>query len=127
MNNIKRIFTEQRISERFIPTEDVEIKVLFSSDNPTLLGKKFPAKSIDISKEGFGLETCRKLIKNSVLDLLITFKSQQREYYLTGNVRWVKSASSSNQYKAGIVLRHRSDEKCDLNKWRNEFNSLIGL
>lgn len=126
MNNLKQFIVEKRISKRFIPTQDVEIKVLFSSDNPAFLGKTFPAKSIDISKEGFRLELCKKLVKNSVLDLVITFKDQQREYFLTGNVRWIKEMSKPDQFHAGVVLRDRTDENCDLDKWRSEFSTLIG-
>lgn len=127
MNNLKQYIVEKRISKRFIPTEDVEIKVLFSSENPAFLGKTFPAKSIDISKEGFCLETCRKLVKNSVLDMVINFKEQNRKYVLTGNVRWIKEMDKPDKFRAGIVLRERTDEDCDLNKWRSEFSSLISL
>ena len=125
MQKIKDIFAGNKNREHYKRSQGIEIKVIFSSENPAFLGKTFPTQNVDVSKEGFRLELCRELVMNSVLDMLIKVKGHKHQYHLTGNVRWIKSTSKQDHYYAGIVLRHRSDELSDLDNWRRDFNKLI--
>lgn len=121
MVSLPNILTDRRISERYRHTDNIEIKVLFTSENPMILGKTIPARCIDVSKDGIRLELCKSLVKNSVLDIVIKLTGSSRRYFLTGNIRWIHPVDRPGYYTMGLMLRDRADVHTDFEKWRKEF------
>ena len=124
MQSLKKL-VEKRISKRYKASDDLQVKIVFSSENPGFLGRNIPTKSVDLSKEGFRLELCKKPVNNSVIDFQVTFKNDIRIYNLTGNVRWIKPAEKPENFDVGIVLRLRTDEVCDLAEWQKDYRDFV--
>lgn len=123
MNPIARHSNATMDINQLVSSEDIEIKVLFSSDNPVLLGKTFQSQKIYVSKQKLTLEVCREIVLNSVLDMAVTLKKAGKQYRLTGNVRDCAPLSKPNHYHLGIVLRERADAPTDYTAWSRHFKN----
>ena len=117
----KRIL-QQGMQDRYLTTQDVDVKVLFSSENPSLLGKSLSTQAIDVSPRGFRLEVTHPVEIDSVLDVVVLIKGEYRSYNLTGNVRW-RLPHKPGVYQIGLVLRERADVRSDFSAWKAEFES----
>ena len=106
-----------------LSSDDIEIKVLFSSDNPVLLGKTFKSQKIYVSKQKLTIEVCREIVLNSVLDMAVTLKNIGKQYRLTGNVRHCAPLAKPDHYHLDIVLRERADEPTDFIAWNKNFKN----
>ena len=104
----------------YISAQDAEVKILFSSENPSLLGKKIHTTAVEMSPKGLRLEVAHAIEIDSVLDIVVKFKNTDREYYLTGNVRW-RVPSVSGEYHIGLILRERTDVASDFKAWKRNF------
>ena len=107
-------------SRHYITSENVTVKILFSSENPVILGKQF--KTIDISKNSLRLEIAHSIEVGSVLDIALTIDGSKLRYNLTGNVRWRLPAATPGVYQLGLVLRERTDTLSDLKAWQQHFD-----
>lgn len=119
MKNLKQLFT-RKTPEHFISAHDTNVKILFSSENPALLGKTMNTTAIEISPKSIRLEVAHAIEIDSVLDIEIQLNSSGRSYNLTGNVRW-RLPSTRGQYHIVLVLRERRDIRSDLNAWQSNF------
>ncbi len=115
----KNIF-EKRKGQQYISALDAEVKILFSSENPSLLGKKIKTTAIEMSPKGLRLEVEHAIEIDSVLDIVVSFKNSERKYYLTGNVRW-RVPSVDGDYHIGLILRERTDVTSDFKAWKKNF------
>ena len=106
-----------------LSSDDIEIKVLFSSNNPVLLGKTFKSQKIYVSRQKLTIEVCREIAMNSVLDMAVTLKHAGKQYRLTGNVRDCAPLAKPDHYHLGIVLRERTDAPSDFNDWNKNFKT----
>jgi len=95
--------------DHFVCSKGTEVKILFSSENPSLLGKTVKTTAIEMSPKSI-----------SVLDIVVKLDSSDRSYNLTGNVRW-RLPSSHGQYHIVLVLRERCDIRSDLKAWKSNF------
>lgn len=109
---------ERRRDTRFLVDDSFQVKVLFSSDEPRMLGKKFQCSPIDVSKGGLQLTSQDAIIVNSVLDLSITVAGSDKEFLLTGDVKWCRQNKSSFHYAVGIQLKTRAGTPTDLDEWK---------
>ena len=114
----KRIF--ERKADQFVSSADTEIKILFSSENPSMLGKTISTTALELSPKSLRLEVGYPIEIDSVLDIVVHVNNTGKEYYLTGNVRW-RIPSKSDQFHIGLVLRERSDVVSDLKDWKHDF------
>ncbi|TNF33345.1 MAG: PilZ domain-containing protein [Gammaproteobacteria bacterium] len=114
---------ERRAEARYSRTEHISLKIVFSSENPGLLGKNLDGKTVDVSASGLGLVLDRPIQVDSVLDVWVTLKDQNKKYFLTGNVRWCSELEVGGAYKIGLVLRERTDTVTDLAAWRTVFKN----
>ena len=114
-------FEDRREDERFNQKEDVSLKIVFSSENPGLLGKKLSAETLDISASGLRIALPCKIKIDSVLDVWMTFNKDNKKYFLTGNVRWCRENTEGAGYLVGLVLRERTDTVTDLASWKKNF------
>jgi hypothetical protein len=123
MNPLVKNTTQKHDARLQMSSDDIEIKVLFSSDNPALLGKTFKSQKIQVSRQKLTLEVCREIVLNSVLDMTVTLKNIGRQYRLTGNVRACAPLDKPDHYHLGIVLRERADEPTDFTDWNRNFKN----
>ncbi len=122
MISLKKHFRKRNMP-RYIPSRKTEVQILFSSENPSLLGKTIKATAVEMSPKGIRLDVAHPIAIDSVLDIVIRMEGIEKEYYLTGNVRWrVPSPSSDEHYHIGLVLRERTDEPSDFKQWKAHFN-----
>ncbi len=111
-------FEERRGAKRHQAQEALNLKIVFSSENPGLLGRTISGSTVDISASGLRIEMKQKIKMDSVLDVWVTLKDNHKKYFLTGNVRWCSEANADGIYQIGVVLRERSDTVTDLDGWR---------
>lgn len=109
---------DRRGASRFDSKEALDLKIVFSSENPNLLGKRICGSTLDISASGLRIELNQQIKLDSVLDVWVTLKDSNKKYFLTGNVRWCKQLGEQGNYQIGVVLRERSDTITDLGSWR---------
>lgn len=124
MRNLSKRLFDRRKSEQFVTTDGAEVKILFSSENPSLLGKTIDTTTIEMSPRGLRLEVGYPIEIDSVLDVVVRIKNTNREYYLTGNVRW-RLPSTVGLYHVVLVFRERSDIRSDLKAWKANFDHNI--
>ena len=108
---------ERRQAVRYLVDDNFEVKILFTSDNPKVLGKKFSCSAVDISKTGLQINAEQPLAIKSVLDLSIAVKDSGREYLVTGDVKWCKPTTGIS-HAIGIQLKSRSGTNTDLDAWK---------
>ncbi len=112
---------ERRSAQRYQLQEAMELKIVFSSENPNLLGKKLCGSTVDVSATGLRLELNQQIKIDSVLDVWVTLKDNNKRYFLTGNVRWCTEMEVGGFYQIGVILRERSDTVTDLQSWHTVF------
>ena len=116
-------YEDRRADPRIELQADLTVKIVFSSTAPSLLGKNLDSKTVDISASGLRISLDRPIEIDSVLDVWVTMKKQNKKYFLTGNVRWCNETDQLGVYHAGVVLRERTDTITDLRSWRKHFKS----
>ena len=114
-------FEERRADKRFIKSEGISLKIVFSSENPGLLGKTMTGETLDVSASGMRISMEREIKVDSVLDVWVTLHDENKKYFLTGNVRWCRASESGDGYQVGLVLRERTDTVTDLVSWQQFF------
>ena len=119
MNN----FEERRADKRVDQKEAISLKIVFSSENPGLLGKNLSGETLDISASGLRISLPCAIKVDSVLDVWVTFHNENKKYFLTGNVRWCREDTEVGGFLVGLVLRERSDTITDLADWKENFKA----
>ena len=120
MKNIaQRLFTFNS-DIGYIAPQHTKIKVLFSSENPSLLGKTMKTTAIELSPKSIRLELDHAAEVDSVLDIEVQLNNTDRTYNLTGNVRY-RMPSIRGQYQVLLALRERTDIRSDLKEWKASF------
>ena len=114
---------ERRTEERFVLSEELSMKIVFSSENPGLLGKTLDGSTVDVSASGLRIRLNQPVQMDSVLDVWVNLKEQNKKYFLTGNVRWCSETEVGGIYQVGLVLRERTDTITDLASWQAQFKS----
>lgn len=114
-------YEERRSDQRIQQNENVSLKIVFSSENPGLLGKNLSGETLDISASGMRLALPFVIKVDSVLDVWMTLHDENKKYFLTGNVRWCRPNPDSAGYLIGLVLRERTDTITDLASWKEQF------
>ncbi len=109
---------ERRVDERVTQTAAFSLKIIFTSDNPSLLGKSLYGSTIDVSASGLKLSLQNELPVGSTIDVVITLKGNPRQYFLSGKVRWCKKADDGANYHVGIALQDLINTDTDYKAWR---------
>ncbi|MCW9012239.1 MAG: PilZ domain-containing protein [Gammaproteobacteria bacterium] len=121
VDRVANNFDDRRSDTRYEMSEDFNLKIVFSSENPGLLGKTISGATVDVSASGLRLALSTPIKLDSVLDVWVTLKQNNKKYFLTGNVRWCNESDVAGIYQIGLVLRERSDTITDLTSWREMF------
>jgi len=120
MKKIVQNLFKKKSEPHFISATGTEVKILFSSENPSLLGKTVKTTAIELSPRGIRLEVEHAIEIDSVLDILVKLDGSPRTYNLTGNVRY-RLPSAKGQFHIVLVLRERMDIRSDLKAWKANF------
>jgi len=115
----QRLF-KKNTDDHFVSAVGTNVKILFSSENPSLLGKTMQTTAIEMSPRSIRLEVAHPIEIDSVLDIVVKLDSSDRSYNLTGNVRW-RLPSTRGQYHIVLVLRERRDIRSDFKAWKSNF------
>jgi hypothetical protein len=126
MKKIVQRLLQKKPEPQFIATEGTEVKILFSSENPSMLGKTMKTTAIELSPRGIRLEVEQALAIGSVLDISVKLAGNNRAYHLTGNVHY-RLPSPKGHYHIVLALRERSDIRSDLNAWKSNFEKNVYL
>lgn len=114
-------YDERRAHQRFESSEEISLKIVFSSENPGLLGRTLSGSTLDVSAGGLRLALNHPIKVDSVLDVWVTLKEQKRKFFLTGNVRWCNESDKPGIYQIGLILRERTDTVTDFRSWQEAF------
>lgn len=120
-DKVGKLAEERRGATRYQQKEALDMKIAFSSENPNLLGKTVCGSTVDVSASGLRIELNQQIKIDSVLDVWVRLKDNNKRYFLTGNVRWCGEVEENGNYQVGVVLRERSDTVTDLSSWRAVF------
>ncbi len=121
MKNFALRLFKKNTEDHFVSAVGTHVKILFSSENPSLLGKTMKTTAIEISPHSIRLEVSSPIEIDSVLDIEVKLDSSERSYNLTGNVRW-RLPSTRGQYHIVLVLRERGDIRSDFRSWKDNFS-----
>ena len=113
-------FEERRIFRRKQQSYAVQLKIVFSSDNPRALGQVLDGSTVDVSASGLRLAMPQPLSVGSTIDIKVTLDRDFREYYLSAVVRWCKEMDDGS-YQAGAELQDVSDMPTDYRAWKKMF------
>lgn len=116
-------FEDRRSDVRHETNEELSLKIVFSSENPGLLGKKLSGETLDVSASGLRILLPVAIKLDSVLDVWVTLHNENTKYFLTGNVRWCRENDEGEGYLIGLVLRERTDTITDLSGWKKKMKS----
>lgn len=113
MPNINR-----RSDVRHKQQEPLSLTIIFTSQNPRLLGKTLKGSTIDISSSGLQIMLGTALPPNSTIDMSVTLKDNPDKFFLSGKVRWCNEAEEPDTYKIGIALQDLINTDTDYKRWR---------
>lgn len=123
MGSSKSDHDERRAEQRYEQKQALSVKIVFSSENPGLLGKTIDGSTLDVSGSGLRIQLNQPVEMDSVLDVWVSRKENNTKYFLTGNVRWCNETERGGIYQVGLVLRERSDTVTDLSSWQASFKT----
>ena len=109
---------ERRVDTRIEDHSVLELKIMFASEAPGLLGKNVSGSTVDVSASGLGLSLNCEVPVDSTLDLRVTLKDDFKKFFLSGKVRWCKPSSESGMFQVGVALHERTDVDTDLDNWK---------
>ena len=113
MSNIER-----RADERHEQQEAISLTIIFTSQNPGLLGRTLKGSTIDISSSGLRIQLGTALPPSSTIDMSIALKGNSDKFFLSGKVRWCKETEEAGVYQIGIVLQDLLNTATDYKRWR---------
>ena len=115
-------YDERRADARTENHTVKELKILFASETPGLLGRNVSASTVDVSATGLGISLNCNIPVNSTLDMRVTLDGEFKKYFLSGKVRWCRSSDVDGQYLVGLALHERTDVATDLDSWKEEMS-----
>ena len=108
----------RRADKRHKHHEALSLTIIFSSQNPGLLGKTVRGSTIDISASGLRIELGTALPPNSTIDVSIALKDNPEKFFLSGKVRWCRDTEEEGIYQIGIALKDLINTETDYKRWR---------
>lgn len=112
---------ERRVDERITQAEAFSLKIIFTSENPSFLGKSLYGSTIDISASGLRLSLQNELPIDSTIDVIVTLKGSPKQYFLSGKVRWCEKADDKGNFHVGIALQDLINTDTDYQDWQVAF------
>lgn len=113
----------RRADKRVNQKEAVKLTIIFTSQNPGLLGRSIKGATIDVSVSGLRITLGTALPPDSTIDMSVTLKDDPDAYFLSGKVRWCRETEEAGTYQAGIVLQDLINTETDYKRWRKNLKS----
>ena len=110
--------TNRRSDNRHEQQEALSLTIIFTSQNPGLLGKTLQGSTVDISASGLRIMLKSALPAESTIDMSIVLKGDAEKYFLSGKVRWCREMVEEGTYQIGIVLQDLINTETDYKRWR---------
>lgn len=108
-----------RRSDKRIPQKEaLKLTIIFTSQNPGLLGRSLTGSTIDISATGLQITMGTALPPDSTIDMSVTLKDDPDKYFLSGKIRWCRESEEEGMYQIGIVLQDLINTETDYKRWR---------
>jgi hypothetical protein len=108
----------RRSESRHTQQEALSLTIVFTSQNPGLLGRTLKGSTIDISSSGLRITLGTALPPDSTIDMSIALKDHAEKFFLSGKVRWCKETETAGSYQVGIVLQDLYNTDTDYKRWR---------
>ena len=108
----------RRADTRHIQHEALSLTIIFTSQNPGLLGRTLKGSTIDISASGLRIMMGTALPPDSTIDMSIALKDNPDKFFLSGKVRWCRETTEEGTYQVGIVLQDLINTETDYKRWR---------
>lgn len=108
-----RFDQENRKEYRRTSTERLFVQVVEASD-PDLVGTTLSCHTLDVSSGGLRVQCSEYIPAGCQLDLWIDNSARPGKFFLTSDVRWVRSVD--DQYEMGVALHEGS--ATDIDEWR---------
>lgn len=108
----------RRADKRHDHKEALSLTIIFTSQNPALLGKTLKGSTIDVSASGLRILLKTPLPADSTIDVSITLKDDPYKYFLSGKVRWCRETKEEGTYQVGIVIQDLINTETDYKRWR---------
>ena len=108
----------RRTDERHNQQEALSLTIIFTSQNPGLLGRTLKGSTIDISASGLRIMLGTALPPDSTIDVSIALKGDPDKFFLSGKVRWCRETESEGTYQVGIALQDLINTETDYKRWR---------
>ena len=110
--------TNRRADTRHDHQEALSLTIIFTSQNPGLLGKTLKGSTIDISSSGLRIMLNTAIPADSTIDMSIMLKGGTEKFFLSGKVRWCRETTEEGTYQIGIVLQDLINTETDYKRWR---------
>ncbi len=110
----------RRADKRHTQQEALSLTIIFTSQNPGLLGRRINGSTIDISASGLRIVLGTALPVDSTIDMSIALKDDPDKYFLSGKVRWCRETTEEGTYQVGIVLQDLINTETDYKRWRKK-------
>lgn len=114
-------FINRRADERHERQEALSLTIVFTSQNPGLLGRTLKGSTIDVSASGLRILLKTALPPKSTIDVSITLKDDPQKYFLSGKVRWCRETEEEGTYQIGVVIQDLINTETDYKRWRKAF------
>ena len=108
----------RRADERHNQQEALSLTIIFTSQNPGLLGKTLKGSTVDISASGLRIVLGTAIPASSTIDMSIALKDNPDKFFLSGKVRWCKETEEEGTYQIGIALQDLINTDTDYKRWR---------
>ncbi|MCW8830457.1 MAG: PilZ domain-containing protein [Gammaproteobacteria bacterium] len=108
----------RRADTRYTQHEVVSLTIIFTSQNPGLLGKTLKGNTIDVSASGLRIVLGTALPPDSTIDVSIKLKDDPNKFFLSGKVRWCRETVEAGTYQVGVVLQDLINTETDLKRWK---------
>ena len=108
----------RRADKRHSHQEALSLTIIFTSQNPGLLGRTLKGSTVDISASGLRIALGTALPPDSTIDVSIALKDDPDKFFLSGKVRWCKETEEAGIYQIGIVLQELINTETDFKRWR---------
>lgn len=110
--------TNRRADERHEQHEALSLTIIFTSQNPGLLGRTLKSSTIDISASGLQIQLGTALPQDSTIDMSLTLKDDPKKFFLSGKVRWCRETDEDGIYQIGIILQDLINTDTDYKRWQ---------
>lgn len=114
---------ERRSEQRYHLHQAINVKIMFASESPHLLGKQLHGSTADVSASGIKILLNMDLPVDSTIDISVTL-NDNKKYFLSGKVRWTEPASIPGMHHIGISLQDLFNTDTDLKSWKEAIKDL---